>query len=84
MQRGWYIVVGPAKTGTTVVARTLLNGVMPDGFSMEPASRQELEALRGAQRVAVKIILILGGTSSPISPPFARGMNRLAFRRRSA
>jgi hypothetical protein len=56
MQRGWYIVLGPAKTGTTVVARTLLNGVMPDGFSMEPASRQELEALRGAQRVAVKII----------------------------
>jgi len=56
MQRGWYIVLGPAKTGTTVVARTLLNGVMPDGFSMEPASRQELEALRGALRVAVKII----------------------------
>jgi hypothetical protein len=56
MQRDWYIVVGPAKTGTTVVARTLLNGVMPDGFSMEPASRQELEALRGAKRVAVKII----------------------------
>ena len=56
MQRDWYIVLGPAKTGTTVVARTLLNGVMPDGFSMEPASRRELEALRGAKRVAVKII----------------------------
>ena len=45
MQRGWYIVVGPAKTGTTVVARTPLNRVTPDGFSMEPASRQELEGL---------------------------------------
>ena len=45
MQRGWYIILGPAKTGTTVVARTLLNRVTPDGFSMEPASRQELEGL---------------------------------------
>jgi hypothetical protein len=56
MQRDWYIILGPAKTGTTVVARTLLNGVKPDGFSMEPVSRQELEALRGTKRVAVKII----------------------------
>ncbi len=56
MQRDWYIVLGPAKTGTTVVARTLLNAVRPDGFSMEPASRQELEALRGSKRIAVKII----------------------------
>jgi hypothetical protein len=56
MQRDWYIVLGPAKTGTTVVARTLLNTVRPDGYSMEPASRQELEALRGSQRIAVKII----------------------------
>ena len=56
MQRGWYIILGPAKTGTTVVARTLLNRVTPDGFSMEPVSRHELEALRGAKRIAVKII----------------------------
>jgi hypothetical protein len=56
VQRDWYIVVGPAKTGTTVVARTLLNGVALDGFSMEPVSRQELDALRGTKRVAVKII----------------------------
>jgi hypothetical protein len=56
MQRDWYIVLGPAKTGTTVVARTLVNAVRPDGFSMEPASRQELEALRGTKRIAVKII----------------------------
>ena len=54
MQRGWYIILGPAKTGTTVVARTLLNRVTPDGFSMEPVSRHELEALRGAKRIAVK------------------------------
>ncbi|MBV8745996.1 MAG: hypothetical protein JO134_13240 [Xanthobacteraceae bacterium] len=56
MQKDWYIVLGPAKTGTTVVARTLLNAVTPDGFSMEPTSRHELEALRGTKRVAVKII----------------------------
>jgi Sulfotransferase domain len=56
MQRDWYIVLGPAKTGTTVVARTLVNAVRPDGFSMEPASRQELEALCGTKRIAVKII----------------------------
>jgi hypothetical protein len=56
MQGNWYIVLGPAKTGTTVVARTLVNAVMPDGFSMEPASRQELESLRAKKRVVVKII----------------------------
>jgi hypothetical protein len=56
MQRDWYIVLGPAKTGTTVVARTLLNAVRPEGFSMEPTSRRELELLRETKRVAVKII----------------------------
>jgi hypothetical protein len=51
-----YMVVGPAKTGTTVVARTLQRTLRISNFCMEPSATTEIERAVRRGRVVVKII----------------------------
>src|SRR5271165_1539798 len=51
-----YIVVGPAKTGTTVIARTLQRTLYISNFWMEPKDLTEIEQARSCAQLVVKIV----------------------------
>ena len=54
--REWYIIVGLAKTGTTVVARTLARTLQINKFCMEPKSLTDIEPFAEEPRLTIKII----------------------------
>jgi hypothetical protein len=56
MSREWYLVVGLAKTGTTAVAMTLRNTLKVPQLLMEPKNGEEIEAVRGYQRLVIKCL----------------------------
>jgi len=54
--REWYVVIGLAKTGTTVVATAVLRARGIARFCLEPESAAEIEALAASDRLVIKII----------------------------
>ena len=56
MTREWYIIAGLAKTGTTVVARTLARTLQINKFCMEPKSLMDIEPFAKEPRLTIKII----------------------------
>jgi hypothetical protein len=56
MRRDWYVIVGLAKTGTTVVATTLRNTLRIPDLCMEPKDVARISQFADRERLVIKII----------------------------
>ncbi len=56
MSREWYVIIGLAKTGTTIVASTLRNTLNISEFLMEPKDLISIEQVSKYPRLVAKIV----------------------------
>jgi Sulfotransferase domain len=56
MRREWYVIIGLAKTGTTVIATTLQNTLRIPDFCMEPQTSAKISQFADRERLVIKII----------------------------
>jgi hypothetical protein len=56
MAREWYVVVGLAKTGTTIVATTILRTLKIGAFCMEPDDPSDVARFAHNDRLVIKIL----------------------------
>src|SRR5262249_33770609 len=54
--RDWFIVVGLAKTGTTIVATTILRTLLTSTLCMEPDDLSDIEPFAKSNVLVVKIL----------------------------